>query len=159
MTADFKITDADSPAQIDLIRELFRGYARSLSIDLCFQNFEQEVSALPGRYAPPAGRLLLGMQGGEAVGCVALRKLEDGICEMKRLYVRPIFRRSGAGRQLAEVVIKAAREAGYLRMRLDTLAEMKPAIALYEALGFQRIAAYYPNPIPETVYLELELRG
>ena len=140
------------------VRELFVEYANALGLDFCFQNFDQELAELPGKYTPPSGRLFLALSDGQAVGCVALRKLEENICEMKRLYVRPQFRAQRSGRQLAEAIIVAAREAGYGRIRLDTLASLKPAIALYESLGFQRIDAYYPNPIANVVYLELALR-
>ena len=141
-----------------VVRELFVEYAQATGLDFCFQNFDRELAELPGRYAPPSGRLLLAMDRAQAVGCVALRKLENNICEMKRLYVRPAFRRQGVGHQLTEAVIVAAREIEYGRMRLDTLASMKAAIGLYESLGFQKIAAYYHNPIPDVVYLELVMR-
>jgi len=140
------------------VRELFVEYANALGLDFCFQNFEQELAELPGKYAPPSGRLFLALSDGHAVGCVALRKLEENICELKRLYVRPQFRAQSTGRQLAETIIGAAREVGYGRMRLDTLASLKPAIALYESLGFQRIDAYYQNPIANVVYFELAVR-
>ena len=137
------------------VRELFVEDANALGLDFCFQNFDQELAELPGKYAPPSGRLFLALSDGQAVGCVALRKLEENICELKRLYVRPQFRAQSTGRQLAEAIIGAAREVGYGRMRLDTLASLKPAIALYESLGFQRIDAYYQNPIANVVYFEL----
>lgn len=139
------------------VRELFREYAAATQIDFCFQKFEEELAELPGKYAPPTGRLLLAGEGGILAGCVGLRALDAAICEMKRLYVRPAFRRRQIGRQLAEAIIAAGREAGYQRMRLDTLASMKPAVALYESLGFKTIAPYYHNPIAEAVYFELEL--
>lgn len=145
------------PESLPVVRELFVEYANSLGVDFCFQNFDRELAGLPGKYAPPSGRLFLAMDGQYAAGCVALRELEAGICEMKRLYLRPPFRRQGVGRQLAEATVTAARETGYERMRLDTLASLKPALALYESLGFQRIAPYYPNPIANVVYLELVL--
>jgi len=143
---------------LPVVRELFIEYANATGLDFCFQNFDQELAELPGKYAPPSGRLFLAMNGKQAVGCVALRKLEENICEMKRLYVQPPFRKQHLGRQLAEAIIAAAREVGYEGMRLDTLASMKPAIALYESLGFQRIAAYCDNPINEAVFMELILR-
>lgn len=144
---------------LPVARELFTEYARSTGIDFCFQNFDRELAELPCKYAPPDGRLFLSVENESAAGCVALRKLEDGVCEMKRLYVRPAFRGNGLGRRLANETIFAAREIGYDRMRLDTLASMTPAIALYESLGFQRIPAYYDNPNELAVYLELKLHG
>ena len=140
------------------IRELFIEYANWLEVDLCFQNFNQELADLPGRYAPPEGCLLLATQGTEVAGCVALRKIGDGVCEMKRLYVRPAYRGKGAGRMLAQAVIDAARKCGYQRMRLDTLPSMKAAIGLYESLDFRRIEPYYHNPSGCPVFMELDLR-
>ncbi|HEU0038281.1 MAG TPA: GNAT family N-acetyltransferase, partial [Verrucomicrobiae bacterium] len=122
------------------------------------QDFERELTALPGRYAPPAGSLLLALDGTNAAGCAALRNIGDGICEMKRLYVRPAFRGKGLGRALASDIIAAARQIGYERMRLDTLSSMKEAIALYQSLGFRRIAPYYDNPNRGAVFMELDLR-
>jgi ribosomal protein S18 acetylase RimI-like enzyme len=146
--------DADAVAQA---RELFCEYAAESQLDLCFQNFEAELAGLPGAYAPPEGRLLLALYEGQLVGCVALRKFEDGVCEMKRLFVRPAFRGQGIGRALAVRVVDEARAARYLRMRLDTLDRMKAAITLYESLGFRRIEAYRPNPLEDVVYMELTL--
>jgi ribosomal protein S18 acetylase RimI-like enzyme len=139
------------------VRELFREYAASIEVDLCFQNFDRELRQLPGKYAPPAGRLFVVKAGPAIAGCVALRPLEQRICEMKRLYVRPAFRGRGSGRALAKAAIDAAREIGYERMRLDTLATMKEAIALYQSLGFRRIPAYYHNPSASAVFMELDL--
>jgi len=146
-----------APESLPIVRELFVEYASATGLNFCFQNFDQELVELPGKYAPPSGRLLLAMNDGQSAGCVALRKLEENVCEMKRLYVRPAFRGQRVGHQLAEAVIAAAREIGYARMRLDTLASMKAAITLYESFGFKRTAAYYHNPIPDVVYLELAL--
>jgi ribosomal protein S18 acetylase RimI-like enzyme len=151
------IVQAQSKAELAQARQLFTEYAEATQVDLCFQNFAQELNDLPGRYAPPEGRLFLALAGSEPVGCGALRKLDDGICEMKRLYVRPSFRRAGLGRQLACQILEAARAIGYRRMRLDTLGSMTEAIALYQSLGFRPIDPYYHNPSPCAVFMELAL--
>ena len=151
MTTIVEASDADAVTQA---RELFCEYAAESQLDLCFQNFESELAGLPGAYAPPEGRLLLALYEGQLAGCVALRKFEDGVCEMKRLFVRPAFRGQGIGRALAVRVIDEARAARYLRMRLDTLGRMKAAITLYESLGFRRIEAYRPQTLEDVVYIE-----
>jgi putative acetyltransferase len=138
-------------------RALFVEYAQALGIDLCFQGFDTELAELPGSYARPAGRLLAATLDGELAGCVAMRPLSDGACEMKRLYVRPAARGSGVGRALAGAVIAAAREEGYERMCLDTLPPMVEAQPLYESLGFREIEPYYVNPVPGARFLELAL--
>ena len=154
-----EISQALGPGDIEEIRRLFVEYAESLGYDLGFQNFDDEVASLPGAYAPPGGRLLLARAGEAVAGGIGLRPLEPGICEMKRLYVRPEYRAIKAGRRLAEAVIGEARAGGYGRMRLDTLPTMEAAAGLYQALGFQEIAPYYDNPIPKVRYYELDLAG
>ena len=153
-----ELIEAHQIERLAAIRELFVEYAHSIEVDLCFQGFEDELAELPGRYAPPDGRLLLALDEANAAGCVALRRIGNGICEMKRLYVRPAFRGMGLGRALALEVVAAAKKIGYHRMRLDTLSSMKEAIALYESLGFRRIAAYYDNPSGCAVFMEMALR-
>jgi len=154
----FSILAAESSGQIATAKELFLEYAQSLGFSLCFQNFDKELAELPGEYAPPEGRLLLAESNGETAGCVALHKLKAGICEMKRLYLRPTFRGKGLGRILAEAAIAAARDIGYERMRLDTVEPvMRDAVGLYRKLGFREITAYRENPMAGTVYMELEL--
>ena len=141
------LVQVETPQQIEEVRRLLREYEASLNVSLCFQGFEKELAELPGDYAPPRGRLLLGCDGNQPAGCVALRGLDEETCEMKRLYLRPEFRGQGAGRRLARAVIQEARTLGYKRMRLDTLAAMQEAKALYESLGFKRIEPYYRNPL------------
>lgn len=152
-----QIISAHDSAHLATIRELFLEYARAIEVDLCFQGFDLELAELPGKYAPPSGRLLLALEDGAPAGCVALRKIDDGVCEMKRLYVRPAFRGRGLGRNLTMEIISAGRAIEYERMRLDTLKTMREAVALYESLGFQRIPAYYDNPSNLAVFLELKL--
>ena len=142
-------------------REIFLEYARSLSVDLCFQDFETELAQLPGEYAAPRGALLLAKVNQEIAGCCALRPLDSAdspnASEMKRLYVRPAFRRLGLGRQLAESILDAARQCDYSCVLLDTLDEMETARALYEDLGFEEVAPYYHNPLPGAHYLRVML--
>ncbi|MDP7286905.1 MAG: GNAT family N-acetyltransferase [Phycisphaerae bacterium] len=152
-----EIIPAETPEQLDCVRELFVRYAEALGVDLCFQEFESELESLPGKYAPPDGRLVLASEDGRAAGCAAIRKIDDGVCEMKRLYVRPEFRSCGLGRQLAEEMIVQASRAGYSEMRLDTLDRLTEAMALYESLGFRRIGSYYDNPLDGVVYWALSL--
>jgi putative acetyltransferase len=153
-----ELIQAESADDINRARELFKEYAGGLGIDLCFQNFDKELALLPGDYVPPSGRLFLAISDDAANGCVALRMIADGICEMKRLYVRPEFRGTGLGRTLAETIIQTAREIGYDRMRLDTLpGKMDRAIAMYRSLGFKEIEPYYDNPVEGATFMELSL--
>jgi len=152
------IVPAITPEHIEQAQQMFLEYAESLGFSLCFQNFEQELKSLPGAYAPPSGRLLLAQAADGAAGCVALRTLGDGGCEMKRLYVRSAYRGKGIGVLLVDRVIAEARAIGYHHMRLDTIAStMQPAIALYRRVGFREIPAYCANPMPEALYMELTL--
>jgi putative acetyltransferase len=141
-----KIIHVRTPAQINKIRKLFREYEKFLCIDLQFENFEEEIAELPGKHAAPDGILLLAMDGKQAVGCVALRKLDDGVCEMKRLFVKDPKRGKGLGRKLVVSIINEAKEIGYSSMRLDTFEKLKDAIRLYDSLGFRKIEPYYYNP-------------
>ena len=152
-----RIVDALAVDGVLKVRSLFEEYAETLGIDLCFQDLQEELATLPGSYAPPDGRLLLAFHNDELAGCVALRPLEPGICEMKRLYVRPPFRSLGLGKMLAEQIVSEARMAGYRYMRLDTLPSMAAAITLYRRLGFREIAPYCVNPIEGALFLELQL--
>lgn len=153
-----RIFQADLPQHIAAARELFHEYAQSLNFDLTFQKFEEEVESLPGKYVPPMGRLYLADQDGHYAGCVALRPLEDMTCEMKRLYVRPEYRRKGVGQVLAEIAIQEARRIGYRRLRLDSIEhEMREAVALYRWFGFHEIAPYTENPVPGAIFMELDL--
>ncbi len=157
-SAKVSIVQASTPAQIERARELFLEYAESLGFSLCFQSFDQELAELPGKYGPPDGRLLLAYSGELLIGCIALRKLEPAICEMKRLYVRPSARGTGAGRALAERLIAEAKAIGYGAMRLDTVSgRMDAAISLYRGLGFREIAPYGSHPVPGTLFMELTL--
>jgi putative acetyltransferase len=144
--------------ELPLVRDLFREYERFIGVSLCFQNFEAELAALPGEYVPPAGRLLLAKVDDELAGCIALRKLSDTTCEMKRLFARPSFQGQGLGRKLATAIIEEARSIGYSAMRLDTLPSMKAAVALYTSLGFKAIAPYNANPVDGTLFFECALR-
>ncbi len=144
--------------EMETVRMLFREYADWLQVDLCFQNFEQELAGLPGGYAPPGGGLWFARVGDELAGVVGFRPLDGGRCEMKRLWVREAYRGHSLGRRLAETAIAAARAAGYDKLCLDTLSFMTAARALYEGLGFEEIPAYYDNPEEDVRYLQLDLR-
>lgn len=152
-----EIRQALGEEEIAIARDLFRAYEAEMGIGLCFQGFESELAGLPGEYAPPSGRLLLAWVDDRPVGCVALRRIDDGICEMKRLYLEPPSRRGGSGRRLTLALIREARAIGYHQMRLDTLPVMQAAVELYRTLGFRSIPPYRHNPIEGALYLELDL--
>lgn len=152
------LTHVDTPEEMPLVRKLFEEYAASLDVDLCFQGFDRELETLPGEYAPPEGTIIIAFDGGEAVGCVTLRKISPVVCEMKRLFVKPEHRGRGFGRALAEGVIERARAIGYESIRLDTLESMTEANALYTSLGFVKCAPYRFNPCECPVFMELSLR-
>ncbi len=155
-----KILRAESARDMAVAATLLREYAEWLEFDLSYQGFEDEVSTLPGKYAPPSGALLLAFIGDVPAGMIAMRRIGDGVCEMKRLYVRPEARGHKLGRVLIMKIIDEARKAGYSRMRLDTVAgKMDQAIALYKEFGFREIDAYYPSPVQHTVVLEAELES
>jgi ribosomal protein S18 acetylase RimI-like enzyme len=156
--SSIEIVEAMGQEDISEIRRLFRAYADWLNVDLCFQGFDEELAGLPGKYAAPHGRLLLAKVNGEIAGCVAVRPLEDNICEMKRLWVEPRFLGYGLGRKLAEAIVNAGRELGYKTMRLDTMPDrLKAAGHIYDALGFKEIPDYYHNPLDGVVMFELRL--
>lgn len=159
MRPAISLTLAKTEADLADIRRLFRAYTDWLGIDLSYQGFEEELAALPGKYATPEGALFLARNSdGEAVGCIAMRPLDEaGICEMKRLYVCPEGRGLGVGRKLVAAIIEAAKMAGYQKMRLDTLPTMKGALTLYKEAGFREIPAYYETPVPNTIFMELRL--
>jgi len=167
---DAAIRRADVPRDIALARGLFLEYAKWLTVDLCFQGFEEELATLPGAYAPPRGRLLLAGVPGEAFACIALRPLDEGagcscgdasaapeggVGEVKRLYVQPSHRGEGWGGRLARTLVAEARAIGYRELKLDTLDWMKPARSLYSGLGFRECVPYYLNPLPGAVYIAL----
>lgn len=152
------VSEAAAAADFAAGRALFEEYAAQLKIDLCFQGFAAELDQLAQTYAPPTGSLLLARRGDRPVGCGAIRRLSGQSCEMKRLYIRPADRGAKLGRVIAQALLVRARALGYTSMRLDTLAEMIPARALYRSLGFREIAPYYDNPLPQVIYMELDLQ-
>ena len=157
ITLPFELQRVEGGPAVDSVRALFQEYQAGLGVDLCFQNFAEELAQLPGAYAPPAGRLYLALQRHEPAGCVALRPLQQATCEMKRLYVRPAYRGCGIGRMLAERALGEARAIGYERIVLDTLPAMHEAQALYAALGFVQTDAYTLNPVDGARFLALDL--
>ncbi len=157
VSAGITIVRAETPAQFEAAKVLFEEYAAALGVDLCFQDFDHELASLAEQYSHPGGCLLLATVDERPVGCVALRRWDDAVCEMKRLYVQPTARGLKLGRRLAEDIIDEARRLGYRRMRLDTLPSMGEAQSLYRSLGFRETDAYRYNPIAGTVYMELEL--
>jgi putative acetyltransferase len=148
------IVDGHAEDSVATVRELFLEYAAWLTVDLCFQDFDAELATLPGKYAPPTGAILLAQVQGAVAGCVAMRCLEPAVGEMKRLWVRQSFRNCGIGKLLIEAIVGRARAAGYARLRLDTLPQMKTAVVLYRALNFYEVPAYYNNPVPGAIFLE-----
>jgi ribosomal protein S18 acetylase RimI-like enzyme len=152
------IVEANTKEFVEKAKELIREYAQSLEFDLDFQDFDKEMENFPGQYAFPKGCIYIALDANQPIGCVALRDLEQGICEMKRLYVKPHYRGQKVGKLLAEVVIKAARDMGYDYMRLDTIPSMKQANMLYNAMGFKQIAPYRFNPIEGATFFELNLK-
>ena len=155
---DFRLVQASSDNDVSLARQLFTEYALSLGFSLCFQNFDQELASLPGKYSPPSGRLLLAYLNEQLAGCIALRQLDTDTCEMKRLFVRPDFRGARLGKVLVDAIIAEARAIGYKRMCLDTVpGQMDRAIGLYEAIGFRDVEPYYDNPVEGARFMELHL--
>ena len=154
-----RILGAEHTGELEQVRQFFRNYAAWLGVDLCFQNFDEEMANLPGRYSAPEGRLFYATVDGKGAGCVGVRPLAEGICELKRLYVEPSFRGTGVGRALALAGIRAARQLGYRKIMLDTLPAMRMAVKLYRELGFTAAPAYYQTPIEGTQFLALDLEN
>jgi len=158
MLENLSLVQVASNEQVVTARQLFTEYAAGLGFSLCFQNFDQEVAELPGKYSPPSGRLLLALVDERIAGCIGLRKLDEETCEMKRLFLRPEFRGKGLGRELVSAVLNEARTIGYKQIRLDTLpGKMDSAIALYRTIGFHDIPPYYNNPVEGATFMELAL--
>lgn len=159
MTTTLRLISEPSDPALETVRQFFRNYAGWLGVDLCFQGFDEEMAALPGCYAPPRGRLWCAELDGKPVGCVGIRPVSDGACEMKRLYVEPEARGFGVGHTLALAAIRAAKELGYKRILLDTLPAMRMAVKLYRELGFKEAPAYYSTPLEGTIFLSLDLEN
>lgn len=157
MSRRLVLARAEGAHDMDFVRELFLEYAVWLRVDLCFQDFAAELAGLPGAYAPPQGGLWLARADGKVAGTIAFRPLDKTTCEMKRLWVRDEYRGLGLGRRLAVTCVRAARDAGYAAMCLDTLGHMTAARALYESLGFVEIPAYYNNPLDDVRYMRRDL--
>ncbi len=143
--------------ELEQVREIFIEYADFLQVDLCFQDFEKELQTLHQVYCLPLGCIILAKEDNQVMGCIALKPIGEGICEMKRLYVRPAARGNGLGQQLVEELIIFAKNAGYKTMKLDTITSLKEAIKLYRSQGFVETEAYVYNPLPEVLYFELTL--
>jgi GNAT superfamily N-acetyltransferase len=154
---EFRTILAGDAEGIAAVREMFEEYQRELGVDLCFQSFQEELETLPGKYGPPSGVLYLGFQDGELAACGALRPLEAGVSEVKRVYVRPAFRRMGIARALSERLVADAVTLGYEVVKLDTLERLTGALAMYRSLGFTEIPAYNFNPEPDIVYMQKRL--
>jgi len=156
----YEILPANNAELLTEVQRLFLEYEKWLNVDLCFQGFEEEVNSLPGKYSPPDGRLYIAKDNSSYIGCIALRKIEDGICEMKRLYLTEAARGKGIGYKMIELIIQDAKDIGYKVMRLDTIKEKMPkAVSLYELYGFKETKPYYHNPNPHTLFMELDLKG
>lgn len=159
MTTTIRVLEPRHHAELERVRQFFRNYAAWLGVDLCFQNFDQEMASLPGKYSAPDGRLFYAEVDGKSAGCAGVRAFSEGVCEMKRLYVDPSMRGLGVGRALALAVIRAAKELGYKRIMLDTLPAMRVAVKLYRELGFREVPAYYLTPLEGTIFLSLDLEN
>ncbi len=159
MDPEHSIAAIEAPREISEVRAMFREYEAFLNVGLCFPGFEQELAGLPGEYAPPQGALFKATTASRVAGCVALRPVQDGLCEMKRLFVRPDYRGLGLGRKLAKRIVLEAKRIGYTRMRLETFEFLTGAIHIYKDLGFMQIGSYYDDPHTEVLYWELDLEG
>jgi putative acetyltransferase len=152
-----KITEPDYKNDMEIVRELFVEYKQFIGIDLCFQDFQNELAELPGKYAPPEGCILIAYLNNQPVGCVALKNIGEKTCEMKRLFVKQQFQGRKIGRMLAESIIEKAKNKGYKMMKLDTVESLKPALCLYKSLGFRETKPYVHNPLDQPLFFELDL--